>query len=110
MKKNTIIPLTRFGFCRMISVSVCPKPPTFGSSVNAWSTFTTSSTFTIKSSAGGIVWFVVPPSAVVITTLRCPFSNDSIAVIFPAALDVRAVLLLFSPVGYTCPRPRFPPT
>ena len=75
-----IIPLTRLGFCRTISVSSWPKPPTLGFKVNASSFFTVSPTFTASSRPLGIVK-VTSPVADAITKVVLPASAGVIEVI-----------------------------
>ena len=55
MKRKTIKPITRKGFCNTISASACPKPPTFGLFVKGWSALTVSPTFTNNVGPGGTV-------------------------------------------------------
>ena len=99
MKKNTIIPLTRFGLCKTISDSACPNPPTFGSYVSAWSAFITSLTLAITVKPVGTFCVTDSPLFDSMIILVWPLSDVSIAVILPAAVDVNTVLLLFSPLG-----------
>lgn len=53
VKKNAIIPFTLAGLCNTISVSVWPKPPTFGSTVNAWSAANNCPSLTTRSGPDG---------------------------------------------------------
>jgi hypothetical protein len=67
-------------------------------------------TLTEISKPAGTICVTVPPPVDSTVTVVFPFSPGSIAVILPATVEVKVVLLLFSPLGYTCPRPRLPPT
>jgi len=68
-----------------------------------------SPTFTITEGPAGTVSLTLPVAVVRVTTLA-PFSPGSIEATVPAAGAVKALLLVFSPVGFTWPRPRLPPT
>lgn len=70
----------------------------------------TSVGLTLIVNPAGIVWVTSVPLVDWITIFVLPFSNGSIDVICPATVEVIALLLLFSPLGYTWPRPRLAPT
>ena len=70
----------------------------------------TSPTFTAVVKPVGTVCVTVSPLVAATATSVFPFSPGSIDVTLPPTVDVTIVLLLFSPLGYTWPRPRLPPT
>ena len=97
--KKIINPCRRNGFCKTISVSVWPKPPTFGLLVICWSTVITSPSLTNNSGPLGIIWIAKSEPPVSMLNVRPVFFSTSILIIFPANSDVKTLLLLFEPSG-----------
>ena len=103
-------PITLLGSCKTISTSVCPNPPTLGSFVKGWSNLIVSFFETTNDNPFGIVCFVSVPVEPTIVIEVSPLSKVWISAIWPSEEEVTILLLLFSPVGYICPRPLFAPT
>jgi hypothetical protein len=64
----------RNGFCKTISVSSCPNPPTFGSIFNDSSNLTKSPCLIVKDKPGGTNCEVLVPSELTIVIFDSPFS------------------------------------
>lgn len=75
----------------------------------AWSVLTTSPCFTVNFKPAGTTCEVTVPSELVIVIVDSFFSVVATSEIWPAWTAPKLLILLFSPVGYTWPRPRFPP-
>ena len=71
---------------------------------------TASPTATVREGPAGTVSVAVLPSGAVISTREEPLSPALMAETLPVTGALNTPLLLFSPVGYTWPRPRLPPT